>query len=93
MSKVTWEVNEPEFPVERLVNGTGERLRTIGQSRTTFGFSVALGLPRRFPSRRARSMPAFTRSLRMARSNCAQTAVMPNMASPNGEVVSIHGSW
>ena len=77
----------------RLISPFSIRHRTIGQSRCTLSVSATLGRPSRFPSRRARSIPAFTRSRRMARSSCAQTAVMPNMASPKGEVVSIHGSW
>jgi hypothetical protein len=39
---------------------------------------VVLGLPRRLPDDRARSSPAITRSLIIARSNSENTPSMPN---------------
>jgi hypothetical protein len=46
--------------------------------------SVVLGRPRRLPDDRARSSPASTRSLIIARSNSLTTPSTPNSARPDG---------
>ena len=60
----------------------------IAASVSARSFGRPMALPLLVPFTRARASPAFVLSMIMARSNSANTAIMPNMARPAGVDVS-----
>jgi hypothetical protein len=83
----TWDTLAADTFNSRVVSRTPRPSSDARRMRCTVN-GVVLGRPRRLPEDRARSSPASTRSLIIARSNPLDTPSIPNKARPAGVLVS-----